>query len=96
MDRGADNHDFEFVYASGGGTDLTLDFPALVITGLDLSAGFSLTGTADFDIGDNQDGSRVMYQAKVGTVVPIPAAAWLFGSALLGMAGIGYRKSRMA
>ncbi len=28
----------------------------------------------------------------VGTVVPIPAAAWLFGSALLGVAGIGYRR----
>lgn len=25
-------------------------------------------------------------------VVPIPAAAWLFGSALVGMAGIGYRR----
>ena len=28
------------------------------------------------------------------TVVPIPAAAWLFGSALVGMAGIGYRKKQ--
>lgn len=28
------------------------------------------------------------------TVVPLPAAAWLFGSALLGMAGIGYRGTR--
>jgi len=27
-----------------------------------------------------------------GTVVPLPAAAWLFGSALLGMAGIGARR----
>ncbi len=25
-------------------------------------------------------------------VVPIPAAAWLFGSALLGVGGIGYRR----
>jgi len=25
-------------------------------------------------------------------VVPIPAAAWLFGSALVGMAGVGYRR----
>ena len=31
---------------------------------------------------------------KRGSVVPIPAAAWLFGSALLGMAGMGYRRSR--
>ncbi|WP_295885468.1 hypothetical protein [uncultured Thiohalocapsa sp.] len=27
-------------------------------------------------------------------VVSIPAAAWLFGSALIGMAGVGYRRSR--
>ena len=26
------------------------------------------------------------------SAVPIPAAAWLFGSALLGMVGIGYRR----
>jgi hypothetical protein len=30
------------------------------------------------------------------TVVPIPAAAWLFGSALFGMAGIGYRRGQKA
>jgi len=28
--------------------------------------------------------------------VPLPAAVWLFGSALVGMAGIGYRRSRPA
>jgi hypothetical protein len=28
------------------------------------------------------------------SAVPIPAAAWLFGSALVGMAGIGYRRRR--
>ncbi|WP_295399501.1 VPLPA-CTERM sorting domain-containing protein [uncultured Thiocystis sp.] len=27
-----------------------------------------------------------------GTPVPLPAAAWLFGSALMGVAGIGYRR----
>ncbi|MBK1716536.1 hypothetical protein CKO27_02525 [Thiocystis violacea] len=26
------------------------------------------------------------------TAVPLPAAAWLFGSALLGIVGIGYRR----
>lgn len=40
--------------------------------------------------GFDDDGS-----SKYGTtVVPIPAAAWLFGSALLGMAGIGARRGR--
>ncbi len=30
------------------------------------------------------------------SVVPIPAAAWLFGSALMGMTGLGYRRRRAA
>ena len=30
------------------------------------------------------------------TVVPLPAAAWLFGSALVGLAGIGYRRKQSA
>jgi hypothetical protein len=36
--------------------------------------------------------SNVAIWSAPDTVVPIPAAAWLFGSALLGMAGIGYRR----
>lgn len=36
---------------------------------------------------DNHDDMGIRVQ-----VVPLPAAAWLFGSALLGMAGIGYRR----
>lgn len=39
---------------------------------------------------DGEDWSHV---TGFGAVVPIPAAAWLFGSALLGIAGIGYRKN---
>jgi hypothetical protein len=35
-------------------------------------------------------------QVSGATVVPLPAAAWLFGSALVGMAGLGYRRSRQA
>lgn len=30
------------------------------------------------------------------SAVPIPAAVWLFGSALIGMAGVGYRRKRQA
>jgi len=30
------------------------------------------------------------------TLVPIPAAAWLFGSALLGMVGVGFRRQKNA
>lgn len=42
----------------------------------------------------NADGSSAQYShyTEFGSVVPIPAAAWLFGSALLGIAGLGYRR----
>ncbi|NBC47721.1 MAG: hypothetical protein GVY22_06995 [Gammaproteobacteria bacterium] len=43
------------------------------------------------DVDDNHDDYVGYVRASV---VPIPAAAWLFGSALVGMAGIGYRRSR--
>jgi hypothetical protein len=39
--------------------------------------------------------SHVNLYGKVGEV-PLPAAAWLFGSALLGMVGIGYRRRQTA
>jgi hypothetical protein len=63
----------------------------LVITGLDLASGFSLTGNAVFDIGNVQDGSRTAYQVSVGTYVPVPAALVLFATAL---AGLGFAACR--
>lgn len=39
------------------------------------------------------DGPRdVSHVAEVASAVPLPAAAWLFGSALLGMLGLGARR----
>lgn len=46
--------------------------------------------------GNDQPGPDLSHWAIYSggtTVVPLPAAAWLFGSALLGMAGIGYRRT---
>ncbi|MFN2200426.1 MAG: VPLPA-CTERM sorting domain-containing protein [Caldilineaceae bacterium] len=42
------------------------------------------------------DPDTFSHYAEMGSVVPIPAAAWLFGSALLGMVGIGYRRRASA
>lgn len=39
---------------------------------------------------------QVAFNASPAAVVPIPAAAWLFGSALLGMFGAGRRKELLA
>lgn len=33
-----------------------------------------------------------LFEAAAPAAVPLPAAAWLFGSALLGLAGAGYRR----
>lgn len=64
-----------------------------VMTGLVTAA----TGTVGFLLCDGANGGScppltVPINGGVG-VVPIPAAAWLFGSALLGLAGIRRRKS---
>lgn len=37
-------------------------------------------------------GGRGDYNGSIGVVVPIPAAAWLFGSALLGLLSLGRRQ----
>jgi hypothetical protein len=50
---------------------------------------------AQFTTLANNGVSRVkgkILRPDTATVVPIPAAAWLFGSALVGIAGIGYRR----
>jgi len=46
--------------------------------------------------GDGQANDGVTGFAGGGTVLPIPAAAVLFGSALLGVVGVGYRRTQAA
>jgi hypothetical protein len=52
---------------------------------------------------DNLNGAQSMYGewtslnlTVVPTVVPVPAAVWLFGSGLMGLAGIARRKKKRA
>jgi len=44
------------------------------------------------NIATNYDGSSILYDNIELKAVPIPAAAWLFGSGLLGLVGIARRK----
>ncbi len=47
---------------------------------------FSLSG------GNSSADNKWSHVTGFGAVVPIPAAVWLFGSALVGIAGLGYRR----
>jgi hypothetical protein len=67
-------------------------------------AGMAPIGTTDFittitfangELFDLDKGSQFTWVAQSTPEVPVPAAAWLFGSALIGLAGIG-RKRKIA
>jgi hypothetical protein len=45
------------------------------------------------DVGSRYDNDRFKIASLDITVVPVPAAVWLFGSGLIGLAGIARRKS---
>jgi hypothetical protein len=56
----------------------------------------SFAGVGSFSMGQSllgEDFSASGGIAKIGAVVPVPAAVWLFGSGLLGLVGIARRKS---
>ena len=71
----------------GWGNDIDFDFAAdLVYDSGSLQGGFAggrIEGVISGDI----------VVAKLGAVVPVPAAVWLFGSGLIGLAGIARRKA---
>jgi hypothetical protein len=81
-----------------GDTPLTLTGNNHFILGLNLG-GVWLSDTSVVDHGANSytvnfsnGGSLLMVDTQVIQAVPVPAAAWLFGSGLLGLAGIARRK----
>jgi hypothetical protein len=80
---------FIFVLKRGQGDDQVVNH--WVAFNLDGSA----SGTWALSPADTQ---ALSHGAIYGTaaVVPIPAAAWLFGSALLGVIGLGYRRKPTA
>lgn len=91
---------FDGSFDIGGGL-LTGTFVGLELSGLSsqptLAGALSYTGGTL--AGDLAGGSLELatagndVQGKLGAVVPVPAAAWLFGSGLLGLFGIARRKT---
>jgi hypothetical protein len=66
------------------------------LRGLEAGDNVTITGlreiTVDWSASTPGDYIRVLTDFSPGAVVPIPAAAWLFGSGLLGLIGIARRK----
>jgi len=73
--------------------DLTQSFGPLIGTGVFALNQFTDVGSSlgllSFD-----SSSNVTFQASAPSPVPVPAAAWLFGSALLGFFGFSRRKTK--
>ncbi len=87
-------HLFDVAIAWKNGNDLSqgavgmFEIADLGLT-LDDWAAVGLRGQAT----DGFGGSAKEFQIGADTVVPVPAAVWLFGSGLLGLAGIARRRS---
>jgi hypothetical protein len=84
---------------NGGSTDLYNQGPSQAGIGLGTGAtlygvtGNSTTGELEsYIIGQYVELTTTGTLEFVNTVVPLPAAVWLFGSALLGLAGVGRRR----
>lgn len=87
VDNDGDNLTFQLVVPDSVWSDALLNTEAVFA---ELVFGVQSTGgsnTPEFLLG-----------AAIGNeaVVPLPAAVWLFGSALVGVAGIGYRRKQTA
>lgn len=87
----------------GAGGDMDLYIPVALFNGMGLTGNDTLTLTVTQSNADNGTdewivlGSGTFFGANdeiIGTaaVVPVPTAAWLFGSGLLGLIGIARRK----
>lgn len=72
--------------ASGGACDVT-DVYTLGCLNEALT-----TTTGDWTTPSNKSLSHITFYDTGTTVVPVPAAVWLFGSGLLGLAGVARRK----
>jgi hypothetical protein len=80
-----------------GITNLAENFQVAIAPPGSGSASFAFTtlgGTFDFLIGGNAGLGGTLWKAEINSVapVPLPAAAWMLGSALVGLVTVGRRK----
>jgi hypothetical protein len=85
------NGDFSFLWDAGGD-----DVFGMSITNIDCLVWDFCTTTETFyatgEFGDNPDKIKAKDGVLGVTTVPVPAAVWLFGSGLLGLAGMARGK----
>ena len=90
--------------SSFSGIDPIIDYTTIADGTIDglftlfVTSGFRTFDTNDFYIntfgeGGNSGFDGTITSISASTVVPVPAAVWLFGSGLLGLVGIARRKS---
>lgn len=87
---------FDFRLAGPGNRTEVLSFSISGVDGDSLSSyaiGYDGTGEAYFAAHVGGYGATGDDSAFFATVVPVPAAVWLFGSGLLGLAGVARRRA---
>ena len=87
-----------FILTDEGGNTQTLDYTTDILLGSGVDpfifsgrGGEKYTLTVDGSIGP-EIGAAALYDVKIAAAVPIPAAAWLFGSGLIGLVGAARRQ----
>ena len=85
--------DTEFWYSLDGGNNWSMEDIGGQIIGaaLDLNVSW-ITDTLDYTIKAGPNGGEMYLSAMTVSPVPVPAAVWLFGTALLGLVGFNKRR----
>ncbi|MDH3871398.1 MAG: VPLPA-CTERM sorting domain-containing protein [Gammaproteobacteria bacterium] len=70
----------------------TANFLGLSGTGYIFGNGFDRTRSEWFLTGQTADDVTFSWSSSNNTIIPVPAAVWLFGSGLIGLAGVARRR----
>ncbi len=95
------NGNGDYLATNSLGNSLTLSGSDNFILGLNVGgtwlsdSSLAAHGANSYTVFFANGGSVLQVDVQVVSQVPVPAAVWLFGSGLLGLAGVTYRKARV-